>query len=182
MAVLPLAEPHIGLVLEPTNISGWVPATVVFKTTWMLAVAWVPIVPPVQLNRTSPTKTEELPACTVKTCGVEVVQARGPPLTANFAKKASIPPIPMGWNAPDVTGSPMDDPPLPVHPVMYAFPAGSTATPAATSTPLPPKYVAYTRLLNWLLNAATNASPPPLYAGCVAAYVGKPIELVDPAM
>src|ERR1035438_10858903 len=110
MVVLPLAVPHIGFVFEPTNSSGWVPATVVFKATWMLAVAWVPTVPPVQLSGRSPTKAEGLPAWTVKTCGVEVVHASGPPLTANFAKKASIPPIPMGWNAPGVTGSPTDDP------------------------------------------------------------------------
>src|SRR5580700_1350750 len=182
MAVFPLAAPHIGFVFEATKSCGWVPATVVFKATWMLVVTSVPIVPPVQFSRRSPTSAEELPAWTFKTCGVEVVQARGPPLTANFAINASMPPMPMGWNAPGVTGSPTDDCPLPVQPVMYAFPEESAAIPAATSFPLPPKYVAYTKLVNCLLNSATNASPPPLNVGCVAAYTGKSIELVDPAI
>src|SRR5438552_1925059 len=75
-----------------------------------------------------------------------------------------------------------------VLPTRYALPEGSTATPRASSSPVPPRYVEYTSAEPAAFSFATNASRQLPSAALLHVrrmappVVGKSLDPVDPAM
>src|SRR6202022_2880171 len=88
-----------------------------------------------------------------------------------------------GCNALIVVGKPAD-----VLPVMYALPKASAAIAAATSSPVPPRYVENRRAEPAAFSLVTKASrhgmvwqvPPPKTGWNALAVVGKLADLVSP--